>query len=456
MKKALSIGGSDSIAGAGIQADLKTFAALGVYGTTVITSITAQNTQGIQGIIDLHSRFVALQIDAVFSDIEVDSTKIGMLLNNEIINTVGSKLKEYNVKKVVLDPVMYSHGDTPLLNPASKDHLIKKIFPLSLLVTPNIPEARVMTGITIKSYRDIKEAAKRIYKLGAKNVLIKGGHFRGKAVDTLYDGESFRFFEFKRIPGENVHGTGCTLASAIAAELAKGTPLINAIQKAKSYITNSILHSVNLGQGNQIIHHFLDFSSRNSEKYKMLCEMEAALDILKKGEIGCLIPEVQSNLGYGMEGATSKEDIIAFPGRFIKNGNGITTISRPKFGSSSHIGSIILTAMNHDPVKKAAMNIKYAPKIITACKKLNLSVSSFSRKLEPSPVKRKEGNTLEWGTEQTIKKFGSVPNIIYDTGEMGKEPMIRVLGSDPISLAKIILKIKGEYIKTRKLPHPYK
>ena len=174
----------------------------------------------------------------------------------------------------------------------------------------------------------------------------------------------------------------------------------------------------------------------------MLCEMEAALDILKKGEIGCLIPEVQSNLGYGMEGATSKEDIIAFPGRFIKNGNGITTISRPKFGSSSHIGSIILTAMNHDPVKKAAMNIKYAPKIITACKKLNLSVSSFSRRLEPGPVKRKEGSSLEWGTEQAIKKFGSVPNIIYDTGEMGKEAMIRVLDSDPISLANIILKIK--------------
>jgi hydroxymethylpyrimidine/phosphomethylpyrimidine kinase len=157
-----------------------------------------------------------------------------------------------------------------------------------------------------------------------------------------------------------------------------------------------------------------------------------------------------------MEGAKSKEDIIAFPERFIKNGNGIITISRPKFGSSSHIGSIILTTINHDPVKKAAMNIKYAPKIITACKKLNLSVSSFSRRLEPNPVKRKEGNTLEWGAEQAIKKFGSVPNIIYDTGEMGKEAMIRVLDSNPISLAKIILKIKAEYIKTRKLPHSHK
>lgn len=449
MKKVLTIGGSDSIAGAGIQADLKTFAALGVYGTSVITTITAQNTVGIKGIIDLHSRFVALQIDAVFSDIQVDSIKVGMLLNNEIINVVASKLKESNLKKIVLDPVMYSHGDTPLLNPASKNNLVKKMFPLALLVTPNIPEARVLTGITIKSYSNIKEAAKRIHKLGAKNVLIKGGHFRGKAVDTFYNGESFRFFESNRIPGENVHGTGCTYASAIAAELAKGTPLIKAIQKAKSFITGAILHSINLGQGSRVIHHMLDFS-RDSEKYRMLCEMETALDILKKAEIGCLIPEVQSNLGYGPGGAKSEQDIIAFPERIIKNGNGITAISRPKFGSSSHIASIILTAMNHDQLKKAAMNIKYMPEIITACKKLKLSVSSFSRKLEPNPVKRKEGSTLEWGTEQAIKKFGSVPDIIYDTGEMGKEAMIRVLAPDPVSLANIILKIKAEFVKMRK------
>ena len=451
MKNTLTIGGSDSIGGAGIQADLKTFAALGVYGTSVLTTITAQNTKEIQGIIDLPSRFVSSQIDSVFSDIKVDSVKIGMLLNNEIINNVASKLKEHKVKIVVLDPVMYSHGDTPLLNPAAKKNLVNKMFPLSLLVTPNIPEARTLTGITIKSYSDIKEAAKRIHRLGAKNVLVKGGHFRGKAVDTFYNGNNFKFFESNRISGENVHGTGCTFASAIAAELAKGSPLIQAIQKAKYFITNSILHSINLGEGSNIIHHLFDFS-RDCQKYKMLGEMETALDILKKGETGCLVPEVQSNIGYALEGAKSKEDILAFPERLIKKGNGIKAISRPKFGSSSHVASIILTAMNHDPSKKAAMNIKYAPEIISTCKKLNLSVSSFSRSLEPKTVKRKEGSTLEWGTEQVIKKIGSVPDIIYDTGEMGKEAMVRVLAPDPVSLANIILKIKNGYLKTKKNP----
>lgn len=448
MKSALAIGGSDPSGGAGIQADLKTFAAFGVYGASVITSITAQNTMGIQGIIDLHARFVALQIDSVFTDFQIDSVKIGMLLNNEIIKNVNAKLKKYNVKKVVLDPVMFTHGDTPLLNPTAKNDLVKKMFPLSLLVTPNIPEARILTGLNIKNYSDIKEAAKRIHKLGAKNVLIKGGHFSGKAVDTFFNGENFRFFESKRIPGENIHGTGCTMASAITAELAKGTTLIKAIEKAKSFITSSILHSINLGKGSKIIHHFIDFNE-DSERYKMLLEMESALEILQKGEIGSLIPEVQSNIGYALERAKSKKDIMAFPDRLIKKGNGIIALNRPEFDSSNHIATVILTAMEFDPKKRAAMNIKYLPEIITACKRLKLSVLSFSRKLEPKSIKEEEGRSLEWGTREVIKRFRNVPDIIYDTGGIGKEPMIRVLAVDPVSIANIVRKIMAEY---RKMP----
>ena len=161
MKKALTIAGSDTIGGAGIQADLKTFSALGVYGASVITSVTAQNTEGIQGIIDLPSRFIALQIESVISDIHLDSIKIGLLPNNEIIKIVGSKLKEHNVKNVVLDPVIFPKEETPLVHPGAKDNLINKLFPLSLIVTPNIPEARYLTGISIKNYSDIKEAAKK-------------------------------------------------------------------------------------------------------------------------------------------------------------------------------------------------------------------------------------------------------------------------------------------------------
>ncbi len=441
MKKALTIAGSDPSGGAGTQADLKTFAAFVVYGTSVITSVTAQNTEGIQGIVDLPSRFIALQIESIISDIPVDSIKIGLLPNNEVIKVVADKLKEHNLKNVVLDPVIFPKDDTPLINPGTKDNLVKKLFPLSLIVTPNIPEARFFTGISIKSYSDIKEAAKKIYKLGAKNVLIKGGHFRGKAVDTFYNGKNFKFFEAKRIPNKSVHGTGCTLSSAITAELAKGISLVRAIQKGKSFITDAIAHSINIGHGSEIIHHFLDLY-RDIEKYKMLCEMEWALDILKRREIGFMVPEVQSNMGYALEGAKSKEDIIAFPDRLIKKGNRIVAISGPRFGSSSHIASIILAAMVYDPTKRAAMNIKYLPEIITACRKSKLSVSSFSRTQEPKSIKEKEGATLEWGMKQAIKKFSYVPDIIYDAGGLGKEPMIRVLASNPVSVANIILKLK--------------
>lgn len=449
MNKALTIGGSDPSGGAGIQADLKTFAALGVYGTSVITSVTAQNTVGIQGMADLHSRFISLQIESVFSDIKLDSIKIGMVPNNEIIETVSKALKKQDAKNIVLDPVMSSKGGIPLLNPGAKYNLVKKLFPLALLVTPNIPEASSLSKVSIKSYNDIKEAAKIIHRAGAKNVLIKGGHFRGKAVDTLYNGNIFKTFEAKRIPNKHVHGTGCTLASAIAAELAKGSSLVRAIQKAKVFITNSILHSIEIGKGSSTINHFLDFY-RDSIKHKMLREMESALDILIKGEIGCLIPEVQSNIGCGLENVITNDDIITFPDRLIKKGHDIIAISRPTFGNTSHIASIILTVMKHDPIKRAAMNIKYSPEIITACKKANLSISSFSRNFEPKQIKEKEGSTLEWGTAQAIKKFGSVPDIIYDTGGIGKEPMVRVLDVDPVSVANKVLQIKDRYLKIHK------
>jgi hydroxymethylpyrimidine/phosphomethylpyrimidine kinase len=265
-------------------------------------------------------------------------------------------------------------------------------------------------------------------------------------VDTFYDGKIFKFFEAKRLPNKSVHGTGCALASAIAAELAKGISLITAIQRAKSFITGAIAHSAKIGHGSHVINHFLDLY-REGEKFKMLGEMETALEILKKRELGSFIPEVQSNLGYALENPKSKEDIMAFPDRIIKKGNKVIAVSGPRFGCSDHISSIILAAMSHDPTKRAAMNIKYLPEIINVCKKIKLSIASFSRDVEPTSLKAKEGSSLDWGVKQAIKKFGSVPDIIYDTGGMGKEPMIRVLANNPSNVADIILKIKQNISK---------
>jgi len=258
MKTALTIAGSDSGGGAGIQADLKTFSALGVYGMSVLTSVTAQNTLGVQGIHDLPPDFVGLQIDSVMQDIGADAVKIGMLSNIQIIKIVSKKIKEYKVKNLVIDPVMVAKGGDRLLKEDAVEALKQDLILLAMIVTPNLIEAEVLSGLKIQNIEDMKEAARKIHKLGAKNVLIKGGHLlSAKAIDFLYNGESFKEFKAERIDTKNTHGTGCTLSSAITAELAKGKKIEEAVDIAKKYITLAIKHSLDLGHGRGPLNHLI-------------------------------------------------------------------------------------------------------------------------------------------------------------------------------------------------------
>jgi len=257
IRRALTIAGSDSGGGAGIQADLKTFTAFHVFGMSVLTSITAQNTKGVLGIFDLPPEFVHLQLEAVLEDIGCDVVKTGMLSNSSIIKVVAQDLKNYRVEKIVVDPVMRAKGGDSLLRPDAQETLIKELFPLSTIVTPNIPEAEVLSGISINNINDMKEAAKRIMDLGSLFVLIKGGHLQEKdAVDILYDGRDYFEFSSPRIETPHTHGTGCTYASAIAAGLAQGWDIIDAIKKAKFYVFGSIKNSFPLGEGHGPVNHF--------------------------------------------------------------------------------------------------------------------------------------------------------------------------------------------------------
>ncbi len=258
MKIALTIAGSDSGGGAGIQADLKTFLALGVYGMSVLTSITAQNTLGVQGIHDLPPDFVGLQIDSVMQDIGADAVKIGMLSNAQIIKTVSKKIKKYQVKNLVIDPVMVAKGGDCLLRVDAVKELKQDLIPLAMIVTPNLGEAEVLSELRIQNIEDMKKAARKIYKLGAKNVLIKGGHLlSNKAIDLLYNGENFREFKAERINTKNTHGTGCTLSSAIAAGLAQGKKVEEAVNTAKKYITLAIQNSLDIGHGHGPLNHLV-------------------------------------------------------------------------------------------------------------------------------------------------------------------------------------------------------
>ena len=256
MKAALTIAGSDSGGGAGIQADLKTFAAHQVYGASVITAVTAQNTTGVWGIAELAASFVALQAKAVLTDLTIDAIKIGMLANAEIIKAVAQVLNNYPHIPVVLDPVMIAKSGDHLLQPAARQALIKYLFPLVKLITPNLHEASVITGFEVEEIATMKKAARMIKKMGAANILIKGGHLKGDAVDLLFDGCDFYYFTALRLPNTNTHGTGCTYSAAIAANLAQGLDLNNAISQAKKYITGAIDNAFPIGKGTGPVHHF--------------------------------------------------------------------------------------------------------------------------------------------------------------------------------------------------------
>ncbi|MBL7960913.1 bifunctional hydroxymethylpyrimidine kinase/phosphomethylpyrimidine kinase [bacterium] len=257
--KALTIAGSDSGGGAGIQADLKTFSALGVYGTSVITSITAQNTVAVTGIQDIELSIIEKQIDAVMSDIGTHAIKTGMLSTAEIIDVVSRGLTKFNARKLVVDPVMVAKSGHKLLQDNAVHALVHKLIPMAQVVTPNIPEAEVLTGEKINSLDDMEKACRRLLEMGCRAVVVKGGHSKKDAVDVFYDGKKIHHMSSKRYRTKNTHGTGCTFSAAIAAYLAKGYPTLEAVKFSKKYITGAIAHSYSIGKGHGPVHHFYKF-----------------------------------------------------------------------------------------------------------------------------------------------------------------------------------------------------
>jgi hydroxymethylpyrimidine/phosphomethylpyrimidine kinase len=252
----MTIAGSDSGGGAGIQADLKTFSALGVFGTSTLTAITAQNTVGVTAVHEVPTDIIAAQIDAVITDIGADAVKTGMLSSNEIVETVAEAIRRHGIVNLVVDPVMVAKSGDRLLREEAIYAICNSLIPLAAVVTPNIPEAEDLTGLRIQTEDQVREAAIRIVSMGARSVVIKGGHRDGPPTDVLYDGREFLEFTTERIPSTNTHGTGCTFASAIAAGLAHGLDLPVAVEQAKDYVTAAIRTSYPIGRGHGPLHHF--------------------------------------------------------------------------------------------------------------------------------------------------------------------------------------------------------
>jgi len=260
MHKVLTIAGSDSGGGAGIQGDLKTFCSLDLYGATVVTAVTAQNTVGVHSILPIPPEIVGEQIDAVLSDIGADACKTGMLVNAEIVHTVAECLNKYEVKNLVVDPVMIAKGGAKLLDDNAVETLKNELFPLALVVTPNVPEAEILSGVSISCPDDMIQAAAQILKTGVEVVIVKGGHLDGDATDLIYTKDEQHFLRSARIMTRCTHGTGCTFSAAITAYLTRGMEIIDAIKCAKTYITQAIITAKEIGKGHAPTNHFWNTS----------------------------------------------------------------------------------------------------------------------------------------------------------------------------------------------------
>lgn len=428
---ALTIAGSDSGGGAGIQADLKTFSALGVFGASAITSITAQNTLGVTDIYDLPPYIVGRQIDAVCSDLPVAAAKTGMLSNPEIIETVAKKLTDHAVANLVVDPVMVAKSGDPLLKPEAVRTMVTRLFRLATIITPNRPEAEVLLGERLRSRADMAEAARALKRLGPKSVLIKGGHGRGRAVDILFDGRKFTELEAERLEQRHTHGTGCILSAALAAHLALGYTLSEAAGRSKEFVTEAIRHGLALGGGTGPADPMAG-TREALQRAHVLESLGEALERLKASSVGPLVPEVQTNLAYALPWASDPSEVAAFPGRLHRLDDAVRELAPARFGASQHVASVVLAAMEHDPSVRSAMNLRYDKALLAAFRKAKLSVGTFDRSKEPPSVRRREGASLEWGTTEAVRRLkGRVPDVIFDEGGHGKEPMIRILGRSP-------------------------
>ncbi len=451
---ALTIAGSDSGGGAGIEADLKTFAALGVHGLVALTSVTAQNTLEVRLAYDLPPEVVVAQVEAVADDIGVDAAKTGMLSNSKIIEAVAKVVRKYGFPLVV-DPVMIAKSGAPLLRPEAVDTLINVLIPLAAVVTPNRFEAERITGIKVESVDDAKRAAKYIVEeLGASAAVVKGGHLEGnESADVLYYKGSFKVLTGPRIRDGCYHGTGCTFSAAIAAELAKGKEILDAVKVAKEFVTIAIKYGLkDVGKGHCPVHPTA-WVIIPAERWRVIQNLRKALEVIEEyGElINPLLPEVQMNVVMALPKhyARGIEDVAGVLGRVVRFGRKIKAVGPPIFGASSHLARAVLKVMEFDPNMRAALNIRYSENVLKTAERLGLKISFYDRREEPPGIKIKEGATVPWGVEVAIKRAGgTVPDLIYHKGDVGKEPMINIFGKSAMDVVMKLIKLAKE-IKSR-------
>ena len=443
-KVALSIAGSDSGAGAGIQADLKTFSALGVYGCTAVTAITAQNTLEVSTIFEIQPKIIRKQIQSVIMDIHPDVIKIGMVYSKPIIHIAYRLLKD-SKRPIVLDPILEAGSGAKLLLDNALEPFISQLIPISTLITPNLREAEKLTNIQIDSEINAIEAAHRIRKCGAKNIIIKGGHFNEKSVTDIFLDRNGKLTKITNVqlPVKETHGSGCNFSAAATAFLARGFGLLDACKLANQYVHNAIRNVLKLGNG-LVVTNPVSALYEDASRYCILHQLQFVTErIHMLNDFGKLIPETQSNIVFALPDAKDIFDVAGVKGRIIKIGNMARPASNVEFGASKHVACAVLAYMTIDRSTRSAINIKNDEKILLLCQSL-FQVSHYDRREEPKNIKEKQGMSIFWGIRSALTKNPNA-HVIYHKGDIGKEPMVIIFGRDPTDVYNKIKKLLKNY-----------
>ena len=447
LKSVLTIAGSDSGGGAGIQSDIKTFSVLGIFGCSVVTAITSQNTSELSKIFPVPAEIITSQLRAVLSDFKVGAVKIGMVYNSEIMEVVRKRLKDVKIP-IVVDPILSTGTGYSLILENDLEYFRETIIPMSYLLTPNLSEAEAISGINIRSADTLIDAGNALLEMGATNVVIKGGHSKmgGGITDFLLtqDREVIKLMKERVVIG-SLHGLGCNYSAAVTAELARQVPLKHACQLADEYILTGITNKVKVGKGYPVVDPTLSLYA-NSDKFLVIEDLAKAITLIESLEnFGLLIPETSSNLAYAISHPKGVSDIAAIDGRIARVGSRAKPVGGIRFGASVHVASSVISYMKVHPQIRSAINLRYNKKILAICRK-KFRVAFYDRKVEPQDRKLTEGMSIPWGIQKALRHNPNA-DVIYHLGDIGKEAMVLIFDTNPSRLVGKLKILLVEFLK---------
>lgn len=449
MKSLLTIAGLDPSGGAGLAQDLGVFSSQGFHGLCVPTALVPQGPRGVHAVIPVGTRELASMLDVLEQEVEnLAGVKIGVLSTGEqaervvafLLARAGTRADTRAEMPVVIDPVLSAKNGVQLTSREALQALLENLRPLCPVVTPNLSEAEILTGLQIRDLASMKEGARALCTTGAGAVVVKGGHLpqTEEPTDLFCDGREVVVHKKKRVPAE-IHGTGCLFSALLLTFLARGYVPVEAFLATEAAMEEALEMPYLLGQGG---YHYSSLSitrAQEAERFRVLRALREAAQLLKQLAPVELVPAVQMNLGYALREAETVEEVAAFPGRIGTWDNQLLFKEEPAFGASSHIARLILTMMRRFPHMRACLNLRFSQRVVAKASAAGLLVLEADRRSEPQEIREAEGKSLDFLLEQVLAECTTAPDLVYDRGDFGKEPMIRLFGRTP---AEVLQKLK--------------